>query len=72
MSRYYIRDVSTGHLMRTTEPKYDWVFELEEATCYLSYGEAQIDAKKLRDVGLWVSAVTESEAVLSLARLVAA
>lgn len=72
MSRYYIRDVSTGHLMRTTEPKYDWVFELEDATCYFSYGEAQIDAMRLRERGLWVAAVTESEAVISLARLVAA
>lgn len=72
MSRYYIRDVSTGHLLRTTEPRYDWVFELQDATCYLSYGEAQIDAIKLRERGLWVAAVTESEAVLSLQRLVSA
>lgn len=66
MTRYYIRDASNGQL---TANVFSRVSDMGFADSYLSYGEAQCEALKLRRFGVEAHVVNEAEAALSLARL---
>lgn len=69
MMTYYIRDSSNRMLIRNDATGFDWVPEIGRASIYHSYGEAQIDAKTLRDKGFWVSVIDHVEALHSINRL---
>lgn len=69
MTRYYIRMIHSGLLLRKDAAGHDWVDELGPATGFLSYGEAQCEALNLRRAGFVVSAVTQAEALQSVTRL---
>ena len=69
MSRYYIRMIHSDFLMRKGASGPRWVKHLDEATGFLSYGEAQCHALELKRDGYVVSAVSQAEAVLALTRM---
>ena len=69
MSRYYIRMIHSDFLMRQGASGPRWVKHLDEATGFLSYGEAQCHALELKRDGYVVSAISQAEAAQVLARL---